>query len=122
MNVSNHGVVITGNTSPVQQGSPGAQQQSASPGATQVTGDAVDLPRVRAFIQKFNEHAHQLQLSSELAAEIRAEVATIRAQSESPKPKSHVIRESLRSVRSILEQAGGGVGAAALLEIIRHIS
>jgi hypothetical protein len=122
MNVNDHSVVITGNSGSVQQGSPGAQQQSASPGATQVTGDADDLPRVRAFIREFNEHAHELQLPSELEAEIRAEIATIHAQSESPKPKRHVIRESLRSVRSILEQAGGGVAAAALLEIIRHIS
>jgi hypothetical protein len=125
MNVNNDSsVTITGNSAPVQQASPGAQQQSASPGAGQVTGvwGDEDLDRVREFLRAFDAGAHRLRLAPEQFDEIRAEIATIRAQAGSPKPRHHVIRESLRSVRSILEQAGGGAAAVGLLELLHHIN
>ncbi|HEX6470958.1 MAG TPA: hypothetical protein VF069_17800 [Streptosporangiaceae bacterium] len=117
-------VTITGNTAPVQQASPGAQQQSASPGATQVTGvlDDEEMDRVREFLRQFDAGAHLLRLAPEQSDEIRAEIATIRAQAGSPKPRHHIIRESLRSVRAILEQAGGGAVAVGLLELLHHIN
>jgi hypothetical protein len=123
MNIQDNSVTISGNTAPVQQAGPGAQQQNASPGAVQVSGqDAADLDRVREFLQQFDASTHELQLPPEQADELRAEVATIRAQAGSPKPRYHVIRESLRSVRAILEQAGGGAVAVGLLELLHHIN
>jgi hypothetical protein len=124
MNIrEDNSVTITGNTAPVQQASPGAQQQSASPGARQVAGrHDEDLERIREFLREFDACARQLQLPPEQSAEIQAEIATIRAQLGSPKPRQHVVRESLRSVRAVLEQAGGGAVAVGLLELLHHIS
>ena len=41
---------------------------------------------------------------------------------ESPRPKKHIIRESLHSVRTILEGAGGNLAAAGLLDALQHIN
>ncbi len=45
---------------------------------------------------------------------MRAELATLKAQSESPKPKRSIIRESLSSLRAVLEGAAGEVLASNL--------
>lgn len=124
MNIGeDNSVTIIGNTAPVQQASPGAQQQNASPGARQVCDcNDKDLYRVREFLQEFDAHVHELRLPQEQSDEIQAEIVTIRAQVGSPKPKYHVVRESLCSVRAILEQASGGVVTVGLLELLRHIN
>ena len=88
-----HGPVIG---SPIQSGSPGAHQEVSM-------GD-LDLGAVREFIDQFDTQAADLELPSPAAEELAAEIDTVKAQLRSPKPKLHVIRESLlvhgRSLKS----------------------
>jgi len=48
-------------------------------------------------------------------AELRADMATIKAQLGAPKPKQPIIRECLKSMRSVIEQAGGSLVASGIL-------
>lgn len=55
--------------------------------------------------------------------ELVAEVQTVKAQLNSPKPKTHVITESFRSIRHILEHAAGAAIAHGLIaEVVRLLS
>jgi len=99
--------------SPIQSGSPGAQQE--------VTIGDLDLGAIRNFLHELETRAPDIGLPATEGQELAAEIATIKAQVESPKPKKQIIRESLQSVRSILEGAGGGVVATGLLDLLQHI-
>ena len=56
-------------------------------------------------------------IRGEQAAELEAELATLKAQISSPKPKQGVLRESLKSIRTILEAAAGGAAGQIVFEI-----
>lgn len=107
-----HGSVIG---SPIQSGSPGAQQTAS-------TGDiSLEVEKVSEFLGAYEERAAELGLAKEHEAEARAEIATIRAQIASPRPKRNVLQGSLVTIQHILEHAGGGVAASYLLELLQHI-
>jgi hypothetical protein len=99
----------------------GSQIQSGSPGATQQVTSTVDLREVSDFLNRLEAVAPELNLPEAETLELSAEIATLKAQAESPKPKKQIIRESLGSVRTILEGAGGNLAATGLLDILQHI-
>jgi len=120
---NNNSVTITGNKGPVQNASPHAKQQSAGPGARQHMGPGSrDLDQVLNFLTEVATRIDQLELAQTDSAQLQAEVETIHAQAVSPKPKRHVIQESLQSVRAILESAGGGATAVGLLDLLHHLN
>jgi AbiTii len=95
----------------------GSQIQVNSPGAQQQQGMLPEqLAELRKLVDMIDGALHGATDSEEIR-ELRAEVATLKAQSESPKPKRSVIRESLSSVRAILEGAAGEVLAHHLPEL-----
>lgn len=98
--------------SPIQSGSPGARQE--------VTVD-INIADVSDFIGRLERAMPELNLPKEESRELTAEVATIRAQVDSPKPKRQIIRESLSSIQTILLGAGGNMVAAGLLDALQHI-
>jgi hypothetical protein len=100
----------------------GSAIQAGSPGATQTTtiGD-LNLDGLRQFVERYEEAEPSMGLEPEEAAEAQADIATIRAQLDSPRPKPEIIRESLRSVRTILEGATGSLAASGLLELLQHV-
>jgi hypothetical protein len=99
--------------STVQSGSPGAHQE--------VTVGDIDVAPIRDFIRGLEEQEPVLGLPEDESKELAAEIATLNAQIDSPKPKKNIIRESLRSIRSILEGIGGNLAAAQLLTLMQHI-
>jgi hypothetical protein len=105
---------IEGNVigSPIQSGSPGARQEVTS---------EINLGDVRDFLSQLEKAAPSLNLPDDKDQELKAEIATLKAQVDSPKPKKGIIRESLSSIRSILEGTGGALVATGLLDIIPHI-
>jgi hypothetical protein len=105
-----HGPVIG---SAIQSGSPGAQQD--------VSIDDLDFGAVREFIHQFDAQAANLDIPMQAAEELAAEIATIKAQLRSPKPKLHVIRESLLSARAILEVASDSTAAVGLFDLLEHV-
>jgi hypothetical protein len=104
-----HGNVIG---SPIQSGSPGARQEVSV---------ELNLENVRDFLHQLEAATPALNLPVEESRELTAEVTTLKAQIESPRPKKHIIREGLHSVRTILEGAGGNLAAAGLLDALQHI-
>jgi riboflavin biosynthesis pyrimidine reductase len=68
------------------------------------------------FISELNKKINTLELNEHVKQELFAEIQTIKAQSESPKPKNSILRESLSSIRNILEGAGGNIAASLLLQ------
>lgn len=107
-------VYIEGNVvgSPIQSGSPGARQEVAT---------NISIPDIRDFISELKKATPELDIPDEQKSELEAEISTLEAQVNSPKPKKQIIRESLHSVRAILEGAGGALAATGLLDILSHI-
>jgi hypothetical protein len=99
--------------SPIQAGSPGAHQAVS-------VGD-ISLDRVREILTEFDAQASSLQLPDDEAAQLHADMATVKAQVESPRPNHHTIRAHLASARAILEHAAGGAAAVGLLDLLGHV-
>lgn len=105
-----HGNVIG---SAIQNGSPGARQD--------VTIRDINVDVIRTFLSELAAQRENLNLPETESRVLSAEVATIQAQIDSPRPKRRVITESLHTIRSILEGVGGNVAALPLLELLQHI-
>lgn len=93
---------------------PQLQQGGDTPIQVQVN---LDIDKIDYILREFKEALPTLNLSPEVDAEVKAELQTIEAQRTSPKPKHSTIRESLNSIRRILEGAGGGTAAHLLIEL-----
>jgi AbiTii len=94
-------------------------QQGAQHGTTQVSVRTdIDFARAADFVATLMRDLENLEVTSDQKSELRAESQTIDAQTRSPKPKSTIVRESLRTIRTILEGAASGGGAALLAKVI----
>lgn len=98
-----------------------SQLQQDSQGATQNLSIGLDIQQVLDVVAKIRAHEEELGLNADEASELSTELSTIEVQSKSPKPKATIIRESLKSIRTILEGATGSVAAAGLLALIASI-
>jgi hypothetical protein len=76
---------------------------------------------VRKLLDQFDDHAANLDLPTLVAGELIAEIDTIKAQLRLPKPKLHVIKESLLSAHAILEVASDNPAAVGLLDPLEHV-
>ena len=113
-------VTITGNTGPVQNASPHAQQHYAA--RNQVLQGNVYLAEVVSFLGQAVARLDQLNFDNAESEELQSELAALREQADSPNPERHIIRESLHSIRAILENAGGGAAAVGLLDLLHHLN
>ena len=92
---------------------PQIQQSNAT--AVQVNSQShIDSDALSSFLKLLVHQIKDLQLSTDQESELNAEVETISSQLASPKPKSPILRECVRSIRSILEKAGGSVAASII--------
>lgn len=99
---------------PVQ--SPQIQQQTSK--SFQISSvHEFEIASLKGFLAAVSDQIEALNLSSEAKQELNAEVTTANAQAESPKPKHSIIRESLSSIRRILEGAGSGMAAQLLTQL-----
>ena len=97
--------------SAIQVGGPRAHQ--AVP-----TGE-LNPDNVREIVGKFEAQAASLPLPDGDAAQLRADMAAVKAQIGLPTPDHYTIRGHLRSARAILEHATGAA-AADLLDLLRN--
>ncbi len=93
----------------------GVTVQQAGNDSIQVSATAPDLKSLTTFLTSLREALPTLALSKDDQAELSAEVETLDVQAKSPRPKASIIKESLRSVRSILEGAAGAAAGQLLL-------
>lgn len=98
-----------------------AQVQQGVEHGVQVSIPPIDPAQVRAFLKSFRSALPDLGLAQQAHQEASAEMRTIEAQLESPRPKHPIVREGLRSIRAILEGVAGGAGAQLLLELAKLI-
>ena len=77
----------------------------------------VDPQKLKALIRNVESAMPEIILSSDDKIELESEIATLKAQVASPKPKKGIVKESLSSVRSILESAGGSATGQLLIEV-----
>lgn len=93
----------------------GSQIQIGSHGASQVQNEQpVDSKQVQELIIALSAIVNQSYLSDGVVGELRAELATLKAQLESPKPKWEIMKSTAKSIKAIAEGAAGNIlGALA---------
>jgi len=92
-----------------------SQLQQDSPNANQTLTINTDLGEVQKFIGNLKGQYAQLALNASEKEELQAEIATLEHQLKSPNPKQIIVKESLKSVRAILEGIAGSMIASGLL-------
>lgn len=87
----------------------GSQIQISSNGSTQTQSnpEGTDISGLKGLIEALGSAFERVQGDS--AAELRAELATLKAQANSPKPKWEVIKATAKSIKSIAEGAGSNI-------------
>jgi hypothetical protein len=91
---------------------PGSVAIGANADAT--TSNRSDIEILRGLVETLGIALEESAVQGELANELRAEVASLRAQASSPKPKWDVINSIGRSIQKVLEgAAGSAVGELA---------
>jgi hypothetical protein len=89
----------------------GSQIQIGSHGSTQsqTNSSSNDLEALRGLIGAFETALARSGVTGEAVEEMLAELATLKAQAASPKPKWEVIKATARSLKTIAEGALGNV-------------
>jgi len=89
----------------------GSQIQINSDGSTQAQTNHLinDVETVKGLIEDLSGVLDRVSVSGPAEAELRAELATLRAQANSPKPKWEIIRSTARSIKAIAEGAAGNI-------------
>lgn len=98
-----------------------SQIQQDSSGSQVIADGQVDYQKIDSVLEQILKRIDDLGLNHDQKGEISADVATIQAQVKSPKPKSAVAREALRSLRSILENAAASAAAAEILAKVKEL-
>jgi len=93
--------------SQIQQGTHGSSQSQ--------TVSQNDIDAIRALVTQFKERLSDLPLNAGDKAEAQAELHTIEAQLGSTKPKLSILKESLKTLRSLIEGVASNALAAGLL-------
>jgi hypothetical protein len=79
-----------------------------------------DFEQVRTLVAAVREHVAKIAEPSK-RAEAEAELATLDAQLQSPEPKQRILRESLSSLRSIVEQTVSAAAAAPIAQVLLRL-
>lgn len=82
-----------------------------------------ELQALLRFLDRLNQSLADLTLPPDDKDQAEAEITTIRAQASSKRPNSVIIKESLGSLRRVLESAAGGyLGKDLLPELLRFLA
>lgn len=79
------------------------------------------ISAIEKFLGDLRKNTAELDLGKDLLSELEAEMSTIDAQINSPKPKSGILKATLLSIKTILEGAAGSVIASQLIEQLSSI-
>lgn len=87
----------------------GSQIQIGSSGSTQTQANttATDIEALKGLVVALG--ATLADAKGDAADELRAELATLKAQANSPKPKWEIIKATARSIKTVAEGAAGGL-------------
>ena len=89
----------------------GSQIQISSNGSIQTQANTrTDIEALKGLVQALG--AALADAKGDAADELRADIATLKAQAESPKPKWEIIKATARSIKTVAEGAAGNVLAS----------
>ena len=91
-------------------------QQSTSNSDQVLNFSSENQKAIVKLISEIKQQIDKLELSLEEKNEAKADVETIETQMASPKPKPNIIKESLLSLKTVLEGVAGNVIAEMLLK------
>lgn len=91
----------------------GSQIQIGSSGSNQSLAPGDSTGALNALINLLSDVLARNEIDGDVAAELVAELKTLEAQAESPRPKASIIRETALSIQRVLEGAAGNVLATA---------
>lgn len=99
------------------------ERESAAPAttATLAPGENARLEVVIRLIRETVESPAVDHLDRDELAELQSELATLEAQHHSPKPKRAIVRESLSTVRSIVEGVAGNATFQAVVGLLADL-
>ena len=101
----------------------GSQIQQGTHGSTQTqTVTTNDTEAIRALVSSFREKLSELPLDQADKSDAEAELQTLEAQLQSSKPKTAIVRESLKTLRNLLEGVASNALAAVLLPMFGPLS
>ena len=89
----------------------GSQIQIGSNGSTQTQANttSIDLEALGGLVEALGAALDRGTVQGDAADELRAELATLRAQAASPKPKWEIIKATARSIKAVAEGAAGNI-------------
>ena len=90
----------------------GSQIQIGSSGSTQTQANTTgtDIDALKGLIQALGAVLEPVQ--GEVADQLRAELAALKAMAESPKPKWEIIKATAHSIKTVAEGAAGNILAS----------
>lgn len=102
----------TVNNPQLQQGNDIAQQ----------IHNATDISSLKTLLEEIDKELPNLPLTADQKAEVDADIQTINAQIESPKPKDGIVRASLQSIKAIFEGAAGSAAGQIIVDIAKYLA
>lgn len=100
----------------------GVQIQQHTQHSTQTQINQMDLEKVESFLLKLQENLNELKLDNTTRETIEVELSVISKQLQSNKPETSIIRESMSTIRNIIEGVSGSLIASGLLHELSKIT
>jgi hypothetical protein len=101
----------------------GSQIQQGTHGSTQTqTTTNNELEAIRTLAKAVQDSLSQLPLQGDAKSEAEAELNTLLAQLQSSKPKTSILRESLKTLRNLIEGVASNAAAAGLLPLFAPLA
>lgn len=103
----------------------GSQVQQGTQGSTQSQTQSIsqnDLAGVKELLSALQLNLHSFGLSPEAILEAQSEIQTLEAQVRSTKPKTVIIRESLQTLRNLIEGVASSALAAGVLPLFAPLA
>jgi hypothetical protein len=91
--------------------------QVASENSMQELNDGLDIQQIQTIIQLLQSLQNSIEINENTKKELKNELLTITKELQQPLPKSSIIKEGLKSIRTILEGAAGGALTQTVLSI-----
>lgn len=93
----------------------GVQIQQHTQHSTQIQINEMDLEEVESLIINLQKHLTQIGLNEDKQKVIESEIDNITKELEAKNPKVKLIRESMKTIKNLLEGVAGNFIAQALL-------
>jgi hypothetical protein len=103
----------------------GSQIQQGTHGSTQTQSQSItqnDVAAIQALLAAMQSNLTALGFNAESRTEAEAEIQTLKAQVQSNRPKPVIIRESLKTLRNLVEGVASNAVAAGILPLFAPLA